>query len=180
MRFHCNRDSPKSMMARGKRQAYYFERTRYSIEAKVQRLELLKHDQLSAAQFDTCPRWLTTWLLTNTAQIHVRYKKVMATKIQHRSMRRRLKFGHSYQTYNVDLCHIDENMSTTTNTQMWIHARTYTKYFIATWGNQWALLTDTQGLCLVFHKVRFYPCDYNDLMSNMVETTWLSVNDENH
>ena len=39
-------------------------------------------------------------------------------------------------------------------------------------------LTNTQGLCLVFHKLQFYPCDYNVLMLNMVETTRLPVNDE--
>ena len=32
-------------------------------------------------------------------------------------------------------------------------------------------LADTQVLHLVFHKVRSYPCDYNALMSNMVENT---------
>ena len=40
-------------------------------------------------------------------------------------------------------------------------------------------LTDTQGLRLIFHKVLFYPCDYNDMRSNMVETTWLPANDVN-
>ena len=40
-------------------------------------------------------------------------------------------------------------------------------------------LTNTQGLRLVFHKVRFYPCDYNDLESNMVETTLLPADDVN-
>ena len=87
-------------------------------------------------------------------------------------MRRRLKFGHSYQTYNVDLCHTDANMSTATDIQMWIHARNHTKYSITTWGESYECFqTDTQGLRLVFHKVQFYPCDYNDLMSKMVETT---------
>ena len=28
-------------------------------------------------------------------------------------------------------------------------------------------------------KVLFYPCDYNDLKSNIVETTWLPANDVN-
>ena len=42
---------------------------------------------------------------------------IMATRIQHRSMRRRLKFGHSYQTYNVDLFLMDANMSKTTDIQ---------------------------------------------------------------
>ena len=50
----------------------------------------------------------------------------MATKIQRRSMPRRIKFGHIYQTYNVDLCHTEANMSTSMNIQMWIHARTHT------------------------------------------------------
>ena len=51
---------------------------------------------------------------------------IMATRIRHQSMRRRLKLGHSYQTYNVDVCHMDANLSTTTTIQMWIHPRTHT------------------------------------------------------
>ena len=99
-------------------------------------------------------------------------QKVMDTKIQRRYLRRRLKFGHSYQTYNVDLCHTDANMSTIMNIQMWIHARTHTIYSIATWGERYECFhIDTRGLHLVFHKVRSYLCDYNDLKSNMVETT---------
>ena len=39
---------------------------------------------------------------------------------------RGLKLGHSYQTYNVDLCHTDTNLSISTTIKMWIHAR-YTK-----------------------------------------------------
>ena len=42
-------------------------------------------------------------------------QKAMATKIQRRSMRRRLKFEHRYQTYSVYLCHSYANMSTTMN-----------------------------------------------------------------
>ena len=60
----------------------------------------------------------------------------MATKIQRIPMRRRLKFGHSYQIYNVDLCHTDANLSTATDIQMGIHARTHTKYSIATQGKK--------------------------------------------
>ena len=63
----------------------------------------------------------------------------MPTRIQHRSMWKRLKLGHSYQTYNVDLCQMDTNLSTTMTIQMWIHARTHINYSIATWGKQWAL-----------------------------------------
>ena len=37
---------------------------------------------------------------------------IMATGIQCISMRRILKLGHICQTYNVDLCHTDENLST--------------------------------------------------------------------
>ena len=44
-------------------------------------------------------------------------QKFMATEIQHRSMRERLKFGHIYQTYSVDLCHIDSNLSIDTDIQ---------------------------------------------------------------
>ena len=35
---------------------------------------------------------------------------------------RGLKLGHSYQTYNIDLCHTDANLSISTTIQMWIHA----------------------------------------------------------
>ena len=51
---------------------------------------------------------------------------VMATEIQRISMQKRLKFGHSYQTYNVDSCHTYANLSIAMNIQMWIHARTHT------------------------------------------------------
>ena len=37
-----------------------------------------------------------------------------------------LKLGHRYQTYNIDLCHTDTNLSIAMTIQMWIHAR-YTK-----------------------------------------------------
>ena len=66
-------------------------------------------------------------------------QKFMHTEIQHRFMRRRLKYGHSYQTYNVYLCQMDTNLSTTMTIQMWIRARTYTKYSITTWGKKCAL-----------------------------------------
>ena len=86
----------------------------------------------------------------------------MAIKIQRRSMQTRLKFVHSYQTYNVDLFHTNENLSTTMNIQC---------------GSMLGLiqntpsqprernehLTYTQGIHLVLHKVRIYPCDYNVL-----------------
>ena len=76
----------------------------------------------------------------------------MATNIQRRSMRRRLKFGHSYQTYNVDLCQLVENLSTTMTIQIWIHARTHTK-IPSQPGEINECLMDTQGLHLVFNKV---------------------------
>ena len=82
---------------------------------------------------------------------------IMATKIQCRSMQRRVKFGHNYQTYNVDLCHTDANLSTTTNIQMCIYAKTHTKTPSQPGeSSEWS--TKTQGLCFI-HKVRFYPCE---------------------
>ena len=39
---------------------------------------------------------------------------------------RGLRLGHSYQTYNVDLCHPDANLSIAMSIKMWFHAR-YTK-----------------------------------------------------
>ena len=50
----------------------------------------------------------------------------MATKIQRRSMRKRLKLGNSYQKDNVDICHTDENLSIAIDIQIWIHDRTHT------------------------------------------------------
>ena len=58
----------------------------------------------------------------------------MVTRKHHRSMWRRLKLGHNYETYNVDLCQIDTNLSTSMTIQMWIHAGTHTIYSITTWG----------------------------------------------
>ena len=63
----------------------------------------------------------------------------MTLRIQRRSMWKRLKLGHSYQTYNVDLCQMDANLSTTTTIQMWIHARNYIQYSISTWEKKWVL-----------------------------------------
>ena len=85
-------------------------------------------------------------------------QKIMATKIHRRSMWRRIKFGHSYQTYNVDICHTNTNMSTTMNIQMWIHARTHKNTPSQPRESNECLIT--QGICLVFNKVWFYPCDY--------------------
>ena len=97
-------------------------------------------------------------------------KKVMATKIQCRSMRRRLKFGHSYKAYKLDICHTYANLSTTMTIQMWTHARAHTNTPSQLEESN-ERLTNTQGLRLSSNKVRFYPCDYNVLMLNMVETT---------
>ena len=81
---------------------------------------------------------------------------IMATKIQHRSMQRRLKLVHKNQTYNVDLCHSKENLSTTMNTQMWIHARNHTNTpSQPSESNEH--LTNTHILQLVFNKVWLYP-----------------------
>ena len=69
------------------------------------------------------------------------------------------KFEHSHDHTNVDPC---------------LDFIQYTS--ITTWGDKtWVILTNTQGLHLVFHKIRFYPCDYNDLKSNMVETDYQSM-----
>ena len=83
---------------------------------------------------------------------------IMATRIQRRSMQRKIKLGHSYQTYNVDLCHTYTNLSTTTTIQMWIHARTHTNTPSQP-GESNECLTDTHSIRLVSNKVRFYPCE---------------------
>ena len=74
--------------------------------------------------------------------------------IQPRSMSYRHKFEHSHDHTNVDPC--------------W--------YFIQYTPSQpgekaMSALKNIQGLLLVFHKVQFYPCDYNVMKSNKVETT---------
>ena len=73
-------------------------------------------------------------------------------------MRRRLKFGHSYQTYNVDLCHTDANLSIAINIQMWIHAMNHTNTPSQP-GESNEALTNNQGLRVIFNNVQFYPCD---------------------
>ena len=65
--------------------------------------------------------WFTTWLSVDTMQIHARYKQSWLLRYNADPWGR-LKFGHSYQTYNIYLYHTDANMSTTMNIQMWIHA----------------------------------------------------------
>ena len=61
---------------------------------------------------------------------------------------------------------------------MWIHARTHTNTPSQP-DERNECLPNSQGICLIFHKVPFYPCDYNFLMSNMVETNLLPVIDVN-
>ena len=79
-------------------------------------------------------------------------QKIMATIIQCRSMRIRLKLGHRYQIYNVDICHTYANLSTSMTIKMWIHSRNHTN--IPSQPREInEHLTDTQGICLVFHKV---------------------------
>ena len=63
---------------------------------------------------------------TNTRQIHEWNKEAWLLEYSVDPCDRGLKLGHSYQTYNVDLCHTDANLSIATTIQMWIHAR-YTK-----------------------------------------------------
>ena len=63
---------------------------------------------------------------TNTRQIHGRNKQAWLLEYSVDPCDRGLKLGHSYQTYNVDLCHKDANSSIATTIQMWIHVR-YTK-----------------------------------------------------
>ena len=120
--------------------------------------------------FDTCPIRLKTWLPTNTMQIHVRFKihgyrntrqiharetqiQTQLPDIQCRSMSYRCKFEHIHEHTNVYPCYDSYKI---------LHRNL---------GKEMSALIDTQGLRLVFYKVRFYPCDYNDLKSNMVETT---------
>ena len=90
----------------------------------------------------------------------------MDTRIQHRYMRRRLKLVHSYQTYNIDICKMGMNLSTAMTIQMWIYARNYTKYSIATWGKQWTL--------------NKYPGSSSCLLQSMILSMWLQCLDVEH
>ena len=85
-------------------------------------------------------------------------------------MCRRLKLGHSYQTYNVDLCHTDTNLSTIMNTECGSMLGLIQNNPSQA-GESNEFLTNTQGLHIISYKVRIYPCDYNVLTLNMVETT---------
>ena len=60
---------------------------------------------------------------TNTKNIHERNIQPCLLEYNVDPCDRGLKLGHSYQTYNVDLCHTDTNLSIATTIQMWIHAR---------------------------------------------------------
>ena len=64
------------------------------------------------------------WLQTNTRKIHGRDKQTWLLEYNVDPCDRGLKLGHSYQTYNVYLCHIDANLSIAMTIQMWIHAGT--------------------------------------------------------
>ena len=95
------------------------------------------------------------------------------------SMWRRLKLGNSYLIYNiVDLFHTDTNLSTTTTIQMWIHAMTYrntpsqhgeSNYHFNRYSGPSSHLPQSTIISIWIHVLK----------SNMVETTWLPVNDEN-
>ena len=63
---------------------------------------------------------------TNTRKIYERNKQAWLLEYSVDPCDRGLKLGHGYQTYKVDLCHKDVNLSIATTIQMWIHAR-YTK-----------------------------------------------------
>ena len=94
----------------------------------------------------------------------------MDTKIQHRSMQRRLKLGHSYQTYNVYLFHTDTNLSIATTIQMWIHATTHTNTPLQP-GERNEHFNRYQGSSYRLQQSMILSMRIHVLMSNMVETT---------
>ena len=61
---------------------------------------------------------------TNTRQIHERNKQAWLLEYNVDPCDRGLTLEHSYQTYNVYLCHTDANLSIATTIKMWIHAGT--------------------------------------------------------
>ena len=65
---------------------------------------------------------------TNTRKIHERNKQAWLLEYSVDPCDRGLKLGHSYQTYNVELCHTDTNLIIAIAIKMWIHAR-YTKLY---------------------------------------------------
>ena len=76
--------------------------------------------------FDSWGNVSSSWLQTNTRQIHERDKQTWLLEYSVDPCDRGLKLGHRYLIYNVDLCHIDVDLSIAATIQMWIHAR-YTK-----------------------------------------------------
>ena len=128
-----------------------------SLRGKSPLIRDLQRPRLFCSTFTLCyiSIWLTTWLSTNTMQIDVRYKHSWILRYNVDPWRR-LKFGHRYKTYNVDLSNTDANMSIATNIQMWIHAMNHTNTpSQPRESNEFS--TDTQSLCLVFNKLQFYP-----------------------
>ena len=72
--------------------------------------------------FESWENMSSSWLHTNTRQIHERDYQTWVLEYSIDPCDRGLKPGHSYQIYNVDLCRIDTNLSIAIAKQMWIHA----------------------------------------------------------
>ena len=104
-RFRCNRMPPKVWcLERNDRHNTLIEegvvpRKRSNGRNFSNNANVLQH----LLHFDTCPKWLTTWLSTNTTQIHVRYKNSWLPK------------------YNVDPCEDDSNLDIATIHTMYIY-----------------------------------------------------------
>ena len=81
--------------------------------------------------------------------------------------------GHYYHKYNVDLCQNEHKFEHSNDHTYVDPCQDFIQYTPSQPREKKyeCFQTDTQGLHLVFHKVRFYPCDYNDPKSNIVETT---------
>ena len=111
------------------------------------------------------------WLYTNTIQIHVRYKQSWLLRYNINPWGR-IKFGHSYQTYNVDLRHTDTYMSIATYIQLWIHAMDHTNTLSQPGGKKW-MLNRHPGSSFRLPQSTILSMWINVLKSNMVETTLL-------
>ena len=111
--------------------------------------------------FDSWANMSSSWLQTNTRQIHERDEKSWQLEYNVDPCDRGLKIGHSYQIYNVYLCHTDANLSIATTVQMWIHA-----------GNSYNILHRNLGRKL-WVLSNIYPGSWSPLPQSTIISMWL-------
>ena len=98
-----------------------FERETYHFEERFSLIRDLQPDIYKTSVLLTQKKNVSSsWLQTNTRKIHERDKQTWLLEYSVDPCDRGLKLGHSYQTYNVYLCHTDANLSIATTIQVWL------------------------------------------------------------